>query len=355
MTVLVTGFPGFIGTRLVARLLADDPQARVVALVEGRMAARANEVAARIGDGRVEVLAGDIAQPRLGLRAGRYDVLVGEVAHVHHLAAIYDLAVPEAIATRVNVEGTRRVVELCAAAPDLQRHHYVSTAFVAGLRHGVVCEADLDVGQSHKNHYEATKFAAEVVVRDSMPAVPTTIHRPAIVVGDSRTGATQKFDGPYYLLRMISLLHRLGRPTAQIGRHDSPFNVVPVDFVVDAIAHGVATPQTLGATLHLVDPDPLSSAALVELLSVAYAGRRPQGRIPHRLLERSLRRDAIRRLFAGTPSESVRYLNHAVRFDTTATEALLPPTCPHFHAYAGTIVDFFRRNERDPAFVPGGG
>src|SRR4051812_9528027 len=249
-SLLVTGFPGFIGTRLVRRLLADSPDAQVVALVEPRMAERAREVAAGLdGAERVTVQPGDIADPLLGVDDATYERLAAETTEIHHLAAIYDLAVPDALAEKVNVLGTQHVVALARRAEQLERHHYVSTAYTAGWRSGRVFEAELAEGQSFKNHYESTKFAAEVIVRGSLDEVPTTIYRPAIVVGDSRTGETQKFDGPYYLLRTISKLH--GRPLPQIGNGDAPFNVVPVDFVIDAMAAGRADAEVTGQTLHL--------------------------------------------------------------------------------------------------------
>ncbi|MEJ7781641.1 MAG: SDR family oxidoreductase [Solirubrobacteraceae bacterium] len=356
-TALLTGFPGFIATRLVARLLADDPDLRIAALVEKRMSTRAGEVASGLEHAdRVEILTGDITESRLGLAPADHDRLAAQATQVHHLAAIYDLAVPSALAERVNVQGTRNVVAFCAAAPDLDRHHYISTAYVAGCRHGVVREGELEHGAGFKNHYESTKHDAEVVVRRSMGDVPTTIYRPAIVVGDSRTGATQKFDGPYYVLRMLDVLRRLRQPVAQIGRGDAPFNVVPIDFVIDAIATGVATPAAKGETLHLTDPEPLSSAALVELLATRFGAARPSYRLPPALLEASLRLAPVRATFVGVPPESIRYLNHSVLFDTERAQAVLQPAgvrCPHFHEYVDVMVDFFTAHRNDPALRPG--
>ncbi|MDQ4048568.1 MAG: SDR family oxidoreductase [Actinomycetota bacterium] len=228
---LLTGFPGFIGRRLAKHLLDDDAEASVVALVERRMLAAGREAAAAIDPERIEVLAGDIIDRRLGLEDADYDRLAAEVRRVFHLAAIYDLAVPVELAQRVNVGGTGNVVEFCTAAQSLERLAYVSTAYVAGLRTGVVYEHELVMGQGFKNHYESTKFQAEVWVREAMDRVPTTIVRPAIVVGDSRTGETQKFDGPYYLLRGISQARRARRAIPQFGRLEAAFNVVPVDYV----------------------------------------------------------------------------------------------------------------------------
>src|SRR4051795_11218769 len=243
MTALVTGFPGFIGRRLVRRLVNDG--ARVIALVEARMADKAREIA----PAGVEVVEGDITERHLGLDDATWERLAGEVTHVFHLAAVYDLAVPAEIAQRVNVDGTGNVLEFCLAASSLERLAYVSTAYVAGKRSGVVYEHELVMGQDFKNHYESTKFQAEVWVRELMDEIPTTILRPAIVVGDSQTGETEKFDGPYYILRVISRAGRAKQPTMQFGASDAPFNVVPVDYVVAAMTTAATLPDTAGETL----------------------------------------------------------------------------------------------------------
>jgi len=352
---LLTGFPGFIGRRLVKHLLEHDPEATVAALVEPRMLEDGREAAAAIDPQRIEVLAGDITDRRLGLEDSDYERLTAEVRRVFHLAAIYDLAVPKELAQRVNVDGTGNVLELCLAAQSLERLAYVSTAYVAGRRTGVVYEHELVMGQGFKNHYESTKFQAEVWVREAMDRVPTTILRPAIVVGDSRTGETQKFDGPYYMLRAISQAQRARRAVPQFGRLEANFNVVPVDYVVAAIAAAAAEPEALHQTLHLVDPEPVKSSELVRLLSEHYAGRPPQGRIPPSLVETSLRLPMMRERFGGTPRESIAYLNHPVRFDTRramnvlAGHGLAPPK---FQDYVEPMVEFFRSHEHDRALMP---
>ena len=167
------------------------------------------------------------------------------------------------------------MLELCASCERLRRLHYVSTAYVAGDRTGVVYEHELALGQRFKNHYESTKFQAELWVRDAMDAVPVTIYRPAIVVGDSKTGETQKFDGPYYMLRTIARSLRMGGRIPQFGASAAPFNVVPVDFVVDALTTAAADETSVGETLHLVDPEPVTSLELMKILSRAYADREP--------------------------------------------------------------------------------
>jgi thioester reductase-like protein len=354
MHALITGFPGFIARRLVAKLLADDPELRITALVEGRMAEAARDAAARIDGDRVTLVTGDIGDRRLGL-GDDYAALAADVDVVHHLAAIYDLSVPLEIAQRVNVEGTGNVLEFCLACKDLKGLHYVSTAYVAGLRKGVVYEHELVFGQDFKNHYESTKFQAEVWVRELMDRVPTTIYRPAIVVGDSGSGETQKFDGPYYILRTISRSVRTNTPIPQFGRAGAPFNVVPVDFVVDAIAAVSGDERAVGETLHLVDPEPLTAKELTVLLSREYAGKDPAMRIPARMVAESLRSKRVRDMFEGAPRESIIYLNHPVRFDTRRAEDVLGRhglTVPKFGEYVGPVVAFFRANEGDPKLRP---
>ena len=349
MTDFLTGYPGFIGRRLVRRLLDADPPARVVALVEPRML----EVARRHAPQGLDIVPGDITQRRLGLDDATWARLAGEVRRVFHLAAIYDLAVPLEFAQRVNVDGTGNVLELCLAAERLERLVHVSTAYVAGQRRGVVYEHELAFGQRFKNHYESTKFQAELWVHELRDRIPATILRPAVVVGDSQTGETEKFDGPYYLLRTISRLHRAGRSVVQFGRSRSTFNVVPVDFVVAAITAMADDPAAAGETLHLVDPEPVTTGELVTGLSRVYADRLPVGRVPARLTAESLRLAPVSNFFGGTPRESIAYLNHPVTFDTRRAVDLLAPhglTPPPFETYLPAMVAFFRAHEHDPAF-----
>jgi thioester reductase-like protein len=353
-TVLFTGFPGFIGRRLVARLLADDADVRVIALVEPRMTDAARDAVATIDGGdRIEVLAGDITDRRLGVSDADYERLAAETTVAYHLAAIYNLAVPLELAQKVNVEGTGNVLELCARCEKLERLNYVSTAYVAGLRTGVVYEHELSLGQRHKNHYESTKFQAELWVHEFHDKVPSTIYRPAIVVGDSQTGETVKFDGPYYMLRSIA---RAGRgPLAQYGRSEAPFNVVPVDFIVDALATAATDPAAVGETMHLVDPEPVTAAELYRLLAREYAGRKPNLRVPAKLVQTGLKVPAISKAFSGAPPESIEYLNHPVRFDTRRASDLLARhglRCPRFEEYVPAMVRFFREHEDDPKYMP---
>ncbi len=351
-TSLITGFPGFIGARLVRALLDDDPELKMVALVEPKMADKAREEAPE----RLEVIEGDITDRRLELSDEDYERLAAEVTQVYHLAAIYDLAVPIQAAQAVNVDGTGNILDFCLACEGLERLHYVSTAYVAGMRTGVVYEHELSLGQRFKNHYESTKFQAEVWVRQQMDRIPTTVYRPAIVVGDSKTGETVKFDGPYYMLRVISQSARLHQPIPRFGRSEATFNVVPIDFVIDAMRAGAHAHP--GDTLHLVDPEPINAIEVFDTLAQAYNGKKSSYRLPAKAVAGSLKVPAVRKFFAGAPAESIEYLNHPVRFDTRRAEQVLGSqgiSCPHLKDYVEPMVNFFREHEDDPAYAPGGG
>jgi len=354
--LFVTGFPGFIGRKLVSELLADDASGEVACLVEPHMETAARKAAAELSGGeRVEILAGDITDRRLGLAADDYERLTASTTAVFHLAAIYNLAVPLDVAQKVNVEGTGNIVEFCERCPKLERHNYVSTAYVAGTHKNVVYEHELIMGQWFKNHYESTKFQAEVWVRESMDKVPTAVYRPAIVVGDSQTGQTQKFDGPYFMLRAIGVSMKRGWPIAQYGKSAAAFNVVPVDFVVNGLMAGSKDDKAIGETFHLVDPDPISSGEVFSLLSELYANRKPSYTVPAKPVAMALRAKPVQRLFEGIPAESIQYLNHPVRYDARRAVDLMERSglrLPRFSEYAQTMVDFFREHEDDPAFAP---
>ena len=302
----------------------------------------------------VEIQVGDITDPRLGLDDRTYERLAGDVVAIHHLAAVYDLAVGAELAERVNVQGTQHVVDFCrrcsrTRAPSLRldRVRRRACAPARSSRH------DLATGQAFKNFYESTKFAAEVSCARPMDEVPTTIYRPAIVVGDSRTGETQKFDGPYYMLRAISARARPARPVRPRRTRRSTSCRSTSSSTRSWPAS--RTPTHVGHTLHLVDPEPQSSADLFTLLAHEWDGRTPRFRVPPGLLDRSLKFAAVRRAFGGTPRQSIRYLNHPVRFDSAQASEILGRNglrCPSFTEYVGAIVGFFREHEHDDAYRP---
>ncbi|MDL5160535.1 SDR family oxidoreductase [Actinomycetospora termitidis] len=255
MRYLVTGGTGFLGRAVLARLLAREDCEAVYALVRGgsveKLRRRTRELD---GADKLVPVTGDLTAPRLGLDDATVDDLSGQVDDVLHLGAIYDVTADEEANRTANVDGTRHVVAVAAEIGARCLHH-VSSVAVAGEHEGVFTEDDFDLGQSFGNPYHETKFAAEKIVREES-TVAWRVYRPAIVVGDSQTGEMDKIDGPYYLMGAISALGRLPGflrlPAPELGAT----NIVPVDYVADAMVRLVHTPDLDGRAFHLVNPRP---------------------------------------------------------------------------------------------------
>jgi len=352
----VTGFPGFIGKRLVRGLLADAEGAdRLVVLVQAKDVAPAQAELGEIGARRVEILEGDIQQMHLGLSGAEWKALAADVTEVWHLAGRTGLRVARAEMKRINVEGTRNVLELCQGARRLQRLNHFSTAYVSGNRVGVILEDELSMGQRFHNAYEETKYQAELLVRRAQSALPATIFRPSIVVGDSRTGEIDRFEGPY-ALAILLVASPLAVPLPLPGDAVAPLNVVPVDFVVDAARSIARNPAGAGKTVHLVDPSPLSARRVYEMIA-AHAGKKlPSVSMPARAFQALLQLPLLER-FSGVPRPAIEYVNHLAIYNCRNLIELLDGTgiqCPPIASYLDRLIEFVtasyaRRRELEEA------
>ncbi len=358
-TIFMTGFPGFIGKRLIDRLLGKDPEASFIFLIEQHLQKMAEDSIAALElrhpglAQRTRLVPGDITREHLGLNQQTYDEVTAEATHVWHLAAIYNLAVHASVAYRVNVIGTAYVLDFCQDCELFQRLDYVSTCYVSGTRSGLVLENDLDQGQDFKNHYESTKCWAEMEVRRRMPGMPIAIHRPAIVVGDSRTGETDKYDGPYFVINLLAKLPAWV-PMVNIGQGDALVNLVPVDFLVDAMAEIWTKEEALGQTIQLADPRPHTSREIMEGILGALGYRKPLAAVPTGLVDQALSVGLVRKM-TGIPQESLIYFNHEVEFDTINQRQLLEGSgisCPDFLTYLPILTDFVRQYPDQP-FIDG--
>ncbi|MFN2442326.1 MAG: SDR family oxidoreductase [Thermoanaerobaculia bacterium] len=354
MSILVTGFPGFLGSRLLPRI-AKRTGGQILCLVQPKFRAiaeaRLEEVVAEVPGlrERVRLVDGDITHPRLGLAKGEASGL----REIFHLAAIYDLNVPRDTAMRVNVEGTRRVLEVAAANAELVRLQYVSTCYVSGRSEGVFRESDLDKGQTFNNYYEETKFLAEVEVRKAMEGgVPATVYRPAIVVGDSVTGETLKYDGPYYAIRWVVRQRGIAIMPIVGDTDRNVLNVVPSDWVIEAIDRLSSMEASAGVTYQLADPDPLTIRELLELIEKSSGRKILKVPLPLGVAKFALDRVPGVYWLMQIPSGAIDYFVHPTRYDTTNTRRDLAGVglaVPRFADYGPRLVDYVRRHPDVPS------
>jgi len=345
--LLLTGFPGFLGSALLPRLLARREGVRAICVVQPQHLATAQRRVREIEAAhphtlhRVELVEGDITAQDLGIDPAARDVL-GEVNEVWHLAAIYDLTVAEGVARRVNVGGTARVLEFCRSRPQFSRLQYVSTCYVSGRYQGEFTEDALDEGQTFYNHYESTKFEAEMLVRTAMAdGLPATVYRPGIVVGDSRTGETQKYDGPYFV---AAFLRRQPRVAALPAVGDSvKTSLVPRDFVIEAMDQLSVLDRSVGRTYALTDPNPPTARQVANVFARHLGKRVIWVPLPLGITRAVLGSVPGLERLLGLPAELLDYFASSTTYSTANTIADLAGTgleCPPFESYAGRLLDF---------------
>jgi long-chain acyl-CoA synthetase len=261
-SVFITGATGFLGSQ-VTRLILEQRQNPVIVLVRGKDATDARlriERAWQDWPGmieelgkRIRIVNGDLCLPGLGLHGMIGEELAGGVSHIIHIAADIRLNAPLEELHRINVEGVRNILEFARSAHrggGLERFSYVSTAYVAGGRKGCVAEEDLTDRYGFSNRYEQSKFAGESLVREAGKALPVSIYRPGMVVGDSKKGAVKTFNTLYFPLR----LYLTGKLKFFPVDPDMKVNLVPCDLVSEAIAGLTFDPRAEGMTFHLTLP-----------------------------------------------------------------------------------------------------
>jgi thioester reductase-like protein/short-subunit dehydrogenase len=344
MRYVVTGGTGFIGRRIVTRLLDVEPDAQVWVLVRRQSLGRFERLAQEWGE-RVKPLVGEL--PELNLT----DQVIAELGAVHHLvhcAAIYDITVGDAEQRAANVEGTRAVVAL-AQRLDATLHH-VSSIAVAGDFRGEYTEDDFDVGQQLPTPYHQTKFEAEALVRDT-PGLRHRIYRPAVVVGDSRTGEMDKIDGPYYFFGVLTKLAVLPSFTPMLLPDTGRTNVVPVDYVSEALVALMHTEGRDGQTFHLTAPKTVGLRGIYRGIAGAAGLPALRGSLPRSVgtsvLKVSGRAKVLRNMAAtqlGIPAEVLDVVDLAPTFVSEKTRNALHGTgieVPDFASYAPRLWQYW--------------
>ncbi|OFZ06335.1 MAG: hypothetical protein A2X97_02625 [Bdellovibrionales bacterium GWA1_52_35] len=245
-TVFLTGATGLVGSRVLEAVLGT-PDTSVILLIrsKGTRYARDRLPQKYRADPRVKICEGDLAD----FSAGQWRAL-GRVTRIIHLGAELNFDAEFEQSFRINVEGTRRILDFaqeCQRKGTLKSMVYVSTAFVCGRRGGPIREEELDCGQDFRNSYEETKYLAELEVQKHQKELPIAILRPSIITGDSVTGRTSAFKAVYWLLRIYAKGYWKWAP----GSASTVVDIVPVDFVARATVFCLFTSAALRRTLHL--------------------------------------------------------------------------------------------------------
>lgn len=361
MHYFVTGATGFIGKRLVKKLL-ERKGAVVHFLLRKESEGKVAELREYWGASAAKAIPvyGDLTGKKLGVAGDEIKKLKGTVTHFYHLAAVYDLGADEESQIAVNVEGTRNTVEF-ARAIDAEHFHHVSSIAAAGLYEGVFREDMFEEAENYEHPYFATKHESEKIVRKEFKGA-WTVYRPAMVVGDSKTGEMDKIDGPYYFFKVIQRMRQLLPPwMPAIGLEGGRVNIVPVDYVVDALDHISHKSGIEKKAFHLVDPVGYRVGDVLDIFSRAAHAPRMNlfinaallGFIPKSVKKGLMAVAPVRRIRnavmkdLGLPEDILAFINYPTRFDSREAQAMLKGTgieVPNLKDYAWRLWDYWERH-----------
>jgi short-subunit dehydrogenase len=367
MAYFITGGTGFIGRNFIDKL--KDREGDIYVLTRAASMHKFEELQERLGDSgdRLIPVTGDLTEPLLGVDEATIGDLKGKIKHFCHFAAIYDIAASAEAQTATNIDGTRNAVKL-AEALESGCFEHVSSIAAGGMYHGTFREDMFEEAENLDHPYFSTKHDSEGIVRDECQ-VPWRVYRPGMVVGNSKTGEIDKIDGAYYFFKSLQKIRNVLPPWFPlIGIEGGKFNIVPVDYVVDAMDHIVHQGDLDGRAFHLTDPDHHSMGNMMNIF--AEAGHAPRfnmrvdtrmfGFIPSFVRTTLAGLPPVKRIIntlledMGLPDSVTMFMNYPTRYDNRDTERALKGSgisCPDLRDYAPVIWDYWERNLDPDLFV----
>jgi len=360
MAYFITGGTGFIGRFFLDKLKGRDGD--IYVLTREGSEHKFEALQERFGDqsNRLIPVTGDLTRGLLGLDDKTIASLKGKITHFCHFAAVYDIGASAEAQSATNIDGTRNAIEL-ASALSAGCFQHVSSIAAGGLYKGTFREDMFEEAENYDHPYFATKHESEGIVRRECE-VPWRIYRPGMVMGHSKTGEIDKIDGAYYFFKSLQKLRKALPPWVPlIGIEGGKFNVVPVDYVVDAMDHIVHQENYDGCCFHLTDPEHYSMGTLINIF--AEAGHTPQfsmrldtrmfGFIPRVVRDTIAGLAPVKRIVKtiyddmGLPESVNLFINYPTRYDNRDTERALKGSgisAPSLRDYAPVVWDYWERN-----------
>jgi NAD(P)-dependent dehydrogenase (short-subunit alcohol dehydrogenase family) len=362
MTYFVTGATGFIGRYLVQSLLRRG-KGTIYVLVRPKSVGKLHELREFWGKEsvkRVVPIKGDLGSPKLGVSPADVRRLKGKVRHFFHLGAVYDLDASAETMKKANITGTQGALDL-ATATNAGCFHLVSSIAAAGLYRGTFTEEMFEEAEDLDHPYHSTKHDSEGMVRAN-GRIPFRIYRPGAVVGHSKTGFIDKIDGPYYFFKALQKLRESWpRWIPLVGIEGGYINLVPVDYVVDAMDYLAHARGLDGRCFHLTDPKPRRVGEVLNIFARAAHAPEMAFRLDPKIFD--MVPDSVRKSVERTrpiqnvyeqllrdlqvPKSVLQFINYPTRFDSTATQKALKKSriqVPPLEDYAWRLWDYWERH-----------